>query len=219
MPVFRGGPGRAPAWCEMTHFDVIVLQPDEERYWRIENPREKWIIVQGSCAIRVGERPAMTGAAGTAKAGDQTDVAASDGGISLTGGEQGTAAVRMCGRWGDELGGSGIFHVANAERPSDHGDAAHYPKKTNFDRHYHDCDEYWIILEGSGAAVSENRRYEVRAGDCVATGRGHHHDFVEVFGDTPVKAVFFETTLEGRKRLGHLWNHTHGPAEPVAERV
>lgn len=26
-----------------------------------------------------------------------------------------------------------------------------------------------------------------------------------------IKGVYFETTLQGQKRLGHLWEHTHGP--------
>jgi len=37
--------------------------------------------------------------------------------------------------------------------------------------------------------------------------------------ESEVKAVFFETTLEGKQRTGHLWNHTHGVAQPRLERV
>jgi len=123
----------------------------------------------------------------------------------------------MCGRWGDETGGAGIFTVSKADNPSDRGDPIDYPKETNFDNHYHDCDEYWILFEGRGVAVSEGKRYEVGPGDCIVTGMGHHHDFPQVF--EPVKAVYFETTIEGKKRRGHLWNHTHGPAEPKKDRV
>ena len=39
------------------------------------------------------------------------------------------------------------------EDPRDSGDPVDYPKTTGFDNHYHDCDEYWIIYEGSGVAV------------------------------------------------------------------
>jgi mannose-6-phosphate isomerase-like protein (cupin superfamily) len=92
-----------------------------------------------------------------------------------------------------------------------------YRKETNFDSHYHDCDEYWIFFKGRGVAVSEGKHYEVAAGDCVATGMGHHHDFPLVY--EPLEAVFFETTLEGQKRRGHLWEHTHGLAQPQAERI
>jgi mannose-6-phosphate isomerase-like protein (cupin superfamily) len=65
--------------------------------------------------------------------------------------------------------------------------------------------------------VSEGKAYEVAPGDCLATGMGHHHDFPRVH--EPVKGVYFETTLEGLKRRGHLWNHTHGPAQPRRDRV
>ena len=97
------------------------------------------------------------------------------------------------------------------------GDPVGYRKQTAFDNHYHDCDEYWILFEGSGVAASEGRLYDVGPGDCVATGMGHHHDFPIV--REPVKAVYFETTMEGQRRRGHLWNHTHGAAEPRPERV
>ncbi len=120
--------------------------------------------------------------------------------------------VRMCGRWGEQTGGSGLFEVRTSDSPQDRGDPVDYPKTTNFDRHYHDCDEYWIIFAGSGIAVSEEKFYQLHPGDCLATGMGHHHDFPR--SGEPVKAVYFETTLEGQKRLGHLWNHTHGQAEP-----
>ena len=72
------------------------------------------------------------------------------------------------------------------------------------------------MYEGRGVAYSEGRRYEVGPGDCIATGMGHHHDFTEIF--EPVRAVFFETAPEGQRRKGHLWEHTHGPAEPLPER-
>ena len=62
------------------------------------------------------------------------------------------------------------------------------------------CDEYWILFAGSGVAVSEGKRYEVSAGDCVATGMGHHHDFP--VAHEPVRAVYSETTMEGEKRRG-----------------
>jgi mannose-6-phosphate isomerase-like protein (cupin superfamily) len=118
---------------------------------------------------------------------------------------------------GDETGRSGIFTVAKANARQDRGDPADYPKQTSFDNHYHDCDEYWILFEGRGVAVSEGKSFDVGPGDCIATGMGHHRDFPQVF--EPVRSVYFETTMEEQKRGGHLWNHTHGPAEPKPERV
>jgi mannose-6-phosphate isomerase-like protein (cupin superfamily) len=123
----------------------------------------------------------------------------------------------MAGRWGAEVGGSGIFGGSEVADPHDGGDPVDYEKRTGFDNHYHDCDEYWIIFEGRGLAVSEGKPYEVGPGDCVATGMGFHHDLPRVH--EPLRGVFFETTLEGQKRLGHLWDHTHGVAEPKTDRT
>src|ERR1700760_1439172 len=114
-------------------------------------------------------------------------------------------------------GRAGLFEVQNSDSPKDHDDPGDYVKTTNFDRHYHDCDEYWIVFAGSGLAVSEGKFYQLNPGDCLATGMGHHNDFLNV--TEPVRAVYFETTLEGQKRLGHLWNHTHGQAHPKPERI
>ena len=108
--------------------------------------------------------------------------------------------------------GSASSACREVDDPHDRGDPVSYPKATAFDAHYHDCDEYWIIFEGEGVAVSEGIAYDVAPGDCIATGMGHHHDFPQA--SETVRAVFFETTLKGDKRRGHLWNHTHGPAQP-----
>jgi mannose-6-phosphate isomerase-like protein (cupin superfamily) len=120
--------------------------------------------------------------------------------------------IHLCGTWGDETGGWGLFRVREVENAEDKGDAVSYLKRTTLDSHYHDCDEFYIILEGRGTVVSEGRHHEVGPGDCVATGMGHHHDFP--LAPEPVKAVYFETTLAGQRRRGHLWNHTHGQAQP-----
>ena len=63
------------------------------------------------------------------------------------------------------------------------------------------CDEYWILFSRQRRRRIERKRYEVSAGDGVATGMGHHHDFPPVH--EPVRAVYSETTMEGEKRRGH----------------
>ena len=125
--------------------------------------------------------------------------------------------VRLSGTWGEDVAGCGIFRVANQENPKDIGDPVDYPKTTSVDAHYHDCDEYWIVLEGACTIGRRRSPHGDGAGDCLPIGMGHHHDMPRVA--SPVKAVFFETTLEGEKRVGHLWNHTHGRAQPMPERV
>lgn len=210
MPVFRSGAGQAPAWCEMRSFDIVTLQPGESHRYEREGAKEKLIVGRGACRVRVG--PETHDAAEGANLDLTGDGAFAVGDVTAP-----TTLIRMCGDWGEELGGSGLFGGRESDDPTDAGDPVSYPKKTNFDAHFHDCDEYWIVFEGRGVAVSEGKHYEVGPGDCVATGMGHHHDLPIVF--EPIRAVFFETTLEGQKRRGHLWDHTHGPAEPKTDRV
>ena len=93
-----------------------------------------------------------------------------------------------------------------------------YRKNTAIDRHYHDCDEYWIVLEGNGEVVVDDRHAQRRPRRLPVHRHGPSARLSRS-SDGEVKAVFFETTLQGRKRTGHLWNHTHGPAEPVPGRV
>lgn len=210
MPVFQSGPGRSPGWCEMEYFEIIKLQPGDRCRIQRTAEKEKLIVTEGMCRFVTGGRSWNAEERAQFDIGSETDGWEAEEVISPT------TIVRMCGRWGTELGGSGIFRVVKSEAPRDGGDQASYPKETSFDSHYHDCDEYWILLEGHGVAVSEGRHYEVRAGDCIATGRGHHHDFPLVYA--PVKAVYFETTMEGLKRRGHLWEHKDGAAEPAKGR-
>ena len=92
------------------------------------------------------------------------------------------------------------------------------PGRLSTPPHSHGASEEIVfVLAGSGQSWQDEQVYEVGPGDCVATGMGHHHDFPLVV--EPVRAVFFETTLAGQKRRGHLWDHTHGAAAPKADRV
>jgi mannose-6-phosphate isomerase-like protein (cupin superfamily) len=211
MPVFRSGEGLAPPWCQMTYFEIVELPAGASHTFARRSPNEKLIVGAGYCRL------AFDGQTIVAEKGANLDLASAAGQFEVQETLSATTLIRMCGQWGAERGGSGLFTVTKSADPHDRGDPVDYAKETNFDCHYHDCDEYWIFLQGRGIAVSEGKRYEVKAGDCVATGRGHHHDFPQVF--EPVAAVYFETTLEGQKRRGHLWDHTHGPAQPCLDRV
>ena len=208
MPVFKSGRGHMPAWCELTFFEIIELAAGAQYPFAWVGPREKVIVGKGHCRLSIAGRVIE------AEAGANINVQATDA-LAVVEVLSETTLVRMCGHWGEVLGGSGLFTVSTSEHPHDLGDAVPYPKTTNFDSHYHDCDEYWILIEGQGTAVSEGQAYEVNAGDCVATAAGTHHDFPQVA--KLVKAIYFETTLVGQKRVGHLWEHTHGIAQPNAQ--
>ncbi|MDX8516247.1 cupin domain-containing protein [Mesorhizobium captivum] len=145
------------------------------------------------------------------------DLEEADGPFTADAGDRTAQVLIFSGKWGTELGGCGIFELTSSTLGWSKGDPVTYPKSTNFDSHYHDCDEYWVIIEGAGTVVVGSRSFEVEVGDCVAIGMGHHHDLPQVRSN--VKGAYFETTLEGKKRFGHLWEHKHGPADVRPERV
>ena len=210
MPVFRSG-DKLPDWCEMVHFDIVQLAPGEDHFFPRIGKKERLFVCEGKCRVEYNNVAAWF------EREAQLDLVAQGGEFDVTEVETDTILVRVCGHWGEETGGSGLFSVVKSNHPFDSGDPVEYTKETSFDCHYHDYDEYWIIYKGRGVAVSEGKHYIVKVGDCVATGMGHHHDFPRVA--SRVDGVFFETTIGGEKRKGHLWNHTHGPAQPQEERV
>jgi mannose-6-phosphate isomerase-like protein (cupin superfamily) len=201
MPVFTSD-AAPPAWCELRRFDLIRLAPGQVHRFERTGAKERLVVAEGECRIAAGAQTVP------AEPGTVLDLATPEAHFEVTEVLAPATLVRMCGHWGDETGGCGLFTVVRAGALDERGDPTPYPKETRFDNHYHDCDEYWILYAGEGAAFSEVRSYSVRPGDCIATGMGHHHDFPQVF--SPVKGVYFETTLAGRRYLGHLWNHTHG---------
>jgi len=210
MPLFHGGMAEAPTWYELTDFAIVTLAAGEGRTFARRAARERLLIADGRCRVAFDHEEHE------AAAGDKylipDDVAA----YTVTAVAEPATLIPLGGTWGDETGDWGLFAVDEEDVP-ERGDPTDYPKRTRIDNHYHDCDEYYLILSGAGTVVSEGRHYQVGPGDCVATGMGHHHDFPLV--TAPVRAAFFETTLGGERRRGHLWNHTHGPARPQPERV
>ncbi len=169
MPVSKSGIGPAPKWCEMETSDIIALRRGESHTYERTGRREKLIVGAGKCRI------AYEGRTITAEEGANLDLSTTDGKFVVLDTFADAILIRMCGHWGHETGGSGLFTVEQGDPALDRGDPVSYPKETAFD--------------------------------------SHHHDFPRAF--EPVKAVYFETTLDGQKRLGHLCEHTHGPAQPV----
>ena len=71
-----------------------------------------------------------------------------------------------------------------------------------FDRHYHDCTEYWLIFEGRGLVSVGDRRYTVGAGDIVCTETGVEHYIVAVA--ERLGGFWFEGRTPPSGRVGHL---------------
>ena len=195
-----------PDWCELRQFAVYALGPgDTERLPR-SGARERILITRGRCQIRAGDHSMI------ARAGQFMDLPDGVAHWAVTGSTDNSEFLHMAGNWGREIAGCGLWSLQNEPDPSDQGDVVDYPKQTRMDSHYHDYDEYWFILDGAATVVVSGQHINVTAGDCVATGAGHHHDMPDV--KTPMRGAFFETTLLGQKRLGHLWSHRHGAATP-----
>ncbi len=76
------------------------------------------------------------------------------------------------------------------------------PQGSSCEVHYHDCDEYWFVVEGKARVMTEGVEYEVGPGDMVATRQGDEHAVLEVLED--VVWVFLADELKGEKRPGHL---------------
>ncbi|WP_216665229.1 cupin domain-containing protein [Pseudoruegeria sp. HB172150] len=195
-----------PGWCELRRFAIHAPGPVTSLPLERQYPRERLLITRGRCQISAGTESMVLRAGQFWDADEGVD----DWRVAAT--TDDAEFLHLSGTWGDEIAGCGIWTLENEPEPSDAGDPVPYAKHTRMDSHYHDYDEYWFILDGAATAVVSGTFAEVAKGDCVTIGTGHHHDMPDV--KQKMRGAFFETTLVRRKRLGHLWEHTHGPAEP-----
>lgn len=211
MPVVHQG-DKMPDWCEMESFQLISLAEGESASLAPTGAKEEIVVCEG--AVRV-EATGIEIRLDTGGKLDLDDPHRPSVRLRAVGGP--ALVFHASGRW-ESVTSSGIFPVFAGDPPANQ--TPHdYPKSTTFDNHYHDCDEYWIFFAGRCRAVSEGKFYDVGPGDCVVTGMGWHHDVQCMLGDGGAAAIWFEGTLEGQKRVGHLWEPVHGRAEPRADRV
>lgn len=196
MPVLRSGEP-FPDWSEIEFFEFITPRPGPSRKFPRRSTREVLFCGDGPCRLRLPGEVLELAANTTLELPEGT------GTWTLEDTGPDTRLVRLGGHWQEPCGTRGLFILEPAAHPGNSGTPAEYARNTAFDNHYHDCDEVWIFTRGSGMAVSAGRHHRVTAGDCVLTRRGDHHDFPWV--DTTVHAAWFETTLHGRRRPGHLW--------------
>lgn len=210
MPVYRREDA-VPVWCELREFDLTELGAGDTVSVTRGTCREIVVAVYGT-----GQVESSAGSMALAE-GQFLAIPADAETYTLRAHGRPASFMRLSGTWGKDIGGCGVFRVNPGDGPKNVGDPVSYPKLTGIDSHYHDYDEYWIVLEGSGVVRIGDKEFVVRRGDCVATGKGHHHDIPIVHA--PFKAVYLETTVTGEKRIGHLWNHKHGKAVPDPARV
>lgn len=96
------------------------------------------------------------------------------------------------------------------------GDRANYPEWSEINHygvnhlkvgdevklHYHDCNEYWIIVSGKGICTTEGNTYEIGPGDLVLTKQGDEHSLIVT---EEMQAVYFYGVLPPGGRMGHLY--------------
>lgn len=199
LPLINLNQNEFPDWSELDYYDIINLDSAQQYYHKKKSNKESIFIGGGTCEIiEKGKRFKL-------KYGD--NYISQDVDLKIVSGSQKATIIIVGGNWGSLIGNSGVFRMTWSPNPRNIGDPTDYDRNTDFDNHFHDCDEYWIIFNGSADVVSEGNRYHVSNGDCLITKMGDHHDIVNI--EDYFEGIYFETTLKGKKRLGHLWNHTH----------
>jgi mannose-6-phosphate isomerase-like protein (cupin superfamily) len=68
--------------------------------------------------------------------------------------------------------------------------------------HYHDCNEYWVIVSGKGICTTEGNTYEIGEGDMVLTKKGDEHSLVVTEDMT---AVYIYGVLLVQGKIGYLY--------------
>lgn len=68
--------------------------------------------------------------------------------------------------------------------------------------HYHDCNEYWIIVSGKGTCTTEGDTYEIGAGDMVLTKQGDEHSLIVT---EAMVAIYIYGVLPAGGKIGYLY--------------
>ncbi len=68
--------------------------------------------------------------------------------------------------------------------------------------HFHDANEYWIIVHGKGTATSEGITYELGPGDMLITKAGDEHSLIVT---EEMVAVYFYGIMPLGGRFGYLY--------------
>jgi len=69
--------------------------------------------------------------------------------------------------------------------------------------HFHDCNEFWIIVQGKGIATGENVTHELGPGDMLITKAGDEHSLVAI---ERMVAVYFHGVAPPDGRFGYLYS-------------
>lgn len=220
MPIVRNYEWeKLPAWSRLKRFRKICFHQNESMDLRTEEEKLAFTVLTGTCEVKDGQETVIVNCNEVYKAQNSE--------ITVKGIFQppfffikNVDILVVEGNWKDA--DINQFMVNISDEPSNEsalgeGTPCNYYRNTNFDHHYHDFDEFWVVCSGAGVVQEDGIFYEVREGDCLATGAGHHHDFPIAYGK--VTALAIEICPEGEQRHGHLWEQVHGPAVPDPDKV
>jgi len=101
--------------------------------------------------------------------------------------------------------------IVNSENLDEYPDFAFHqfgihiyqPGEPLIERHYHDCDEIWIVISGKARVHCGGNDYVVGTGDIVWTKMGEEHELIEIL-EHPYGHAWMEWALRGQCRSGHL---------------
>jgi len=196
-----------PQWCHASFCEAVTLEPDQGCRFKRMAPREALLIAEGRCEIVAGDlkREAQVGAV--------IGVEDPEAGLEIATAWVKTTVVRIAGQWEDPIGEAGVLTVDNVDKRKDIGVSLTADKTTGFQLHYHDCQCYWLALEGEGIISIGDEQMRLQPGQVAVTPAGVYHDILEV--QEPMKIAMFQTTLTGQQRTGNLVGWRDGDAQPA----
>ena len=208
MPVIQSGSKDVPAWCELEDFEIIRMPGEEVRTFPRRCDREIYVVVNGAPVLTCGDYECKSTDGGyfhlPPSRTDDTKIWAW---------HYDTTIVRMVGHW-EALATAGVHIVKTTDEPIKDGRSYDDEKTSDFDRHYHDYQEYWVIYDGEGRLVIGEEFIDTKPGDCIIAPTAWHQDCQFVKGGGNLSLVWLGATPRGEKRIGHLYEPKHGTAAP-----
>lgn len=74
--------------------------------------------------------------------------------------------------------------------------------------HFHDANEYWIIIEGRGIGTLDGKEYSLGPGDMLMTAAGYEHALVVT---EKMVVVYIYGVMPPHGRWGHLYKSKDVP--------
>ena len=212
MPIFRTELDNVPAWSELRHYEAHELHPEASVSVRRTHECENIVATYGTGQVVIGGQSLVLAE------GQFVAVPAGVRDYTLRGTWRPASFMRLCGLWGSEVGGCGVFRANPGEGPKNVGDPVDYPKISGVDRHYHDYDAV------PGSCWTVQRWYTSIRRVCRDTQRLCRHRCGPSprhclrARDVPRRGTS-KALCADKKRIGHLWNYKHGAAVPDPERA